>query len=292
MSPRRQPSNNRPKPRAPKLGQNFLADPAAAARIVDALGDVSTRTVIEIGPGKGALTEVLSSRTPRLIAIELDRVLAAQLRMKFATRHNVEIVEGDALAVDYASLVLRTPGPLRQMRPPTSERARVVGNIPYYITSDLLLRLFDFHEYFDQIVVMLQKEVADRVAARPGSRDYGLLSATTQLFARPEALFGLPPGAFSPPPSVHSAVVRLTIEPKAERLGVPAEEFVDFLKLSFGQKRKTLANNLKARYSDARIRAAIAAARIRPDVRAEAVPLEKMAAVFRALAEAPAPVRS
>ena len=123
--------------------------------------------------------------------------------------------------------------------------------------------------------------MAERLAARPGSRDYGLLSAVTQLHARVEKLFTLPPGAFSPPPKVHSTAVRLT--PAAQELGVPREAFVEFLKLSFGQKRKTLANNLKPRYGEAAVRAALAAAGLRPDVRAEAVGLEKAAAVFRSL---------
>lgn len=290
MTARRQPSTNRPKPRAPRLGQNFLADRSAALRIVDALGDVSRKAVVEIGPGRGALTELLSARTPRLIAIELDRVLAAQLRLRFASSRNVEIVEGDVLAVDFAALVLRTPGPLREMRPATGDRADLVGNLPYYITSDILLRLFLFHEFFDTLVLMVQKEVADRLAARPATREYGLLSATAQLFARVEKLFTLPPGAFSPPPQVHSTVLRLTMEPKAGLLSVAPEGFMEFLKVSFGQKRRTLLNNLKARYPQEQSRAAIAAAHVRPDARAEALSLEKMAAIFRSLAGTPAPV--
>lgn len=286
MSPPRQPSTNRPKQR-PKLGQNFLADRSAAQKIVDALGDISQKTVIEIGPGKGALTETLAARTRRLIAIELDRMLAAQLRMKFATKKNVEIIEGDVLAVDLASVVLRTPGPIREIRPMMDQRARVVGNIPYYITSDILLRLFAFHEYVDVIVIMVQREVAERIAAKPGTRDYGLLSATAQLYTRVEKLFTLPPGAFSPPPAVHSTVLRLTMEPRIDALGVPAEEFLEFLKLSFGQKRKTLVNNLKPRFAEGQIRSAMSAARIRPDARAEALTLEKMAAIFRSLSESP-----
>jgi len=269
--------------RKPKLGQNFLTDENAARRIVEALGDVSSSTVLEIGPGRGALTGLLLERAGRLIAIELDRVLAAQLRLKHATRRNLEIVEGDALAIDFGTLVMRAPGPLRHIAPGSLEKAHVVGNLPYYITSDLLLRLFAFHDLFSTMVLMVQREVGDRLAASPGSRDYGLLSATAQLYARVEKLFTLPPGAFSPPPKVHSSVLRLTIEPKLEKLGVPEQEFLDFLRLSFAQKRKTLVNNLKPRFPEADLRAALSAARLRPDVRAEAAPLEKMAAIFRRL---------
>jgi 16S rRNA (adenine1518-N6/adenine1519-N6)-dimethyltransferase len=125
--------------------------------------------------------------------------------------------------------------------------------------------------------------VADRISAQPGSRDYGLLSATVQLFARVEKLFTLPPGAFSPPPEVHSSVLRLTMAPRLEELQVEEVTFIAFLKLAFAQKRKTLVNNLRGQYDLAAIRTALKAAGLRPDVRAEAISLEKTAAVFRAL---------
>lgn len=273
--------------RRPKLGQNFLADRRAAERIVDALGDVSPATVVEIGPGRGALTELLAPRARRVIAIELDRVLGAQLRMKYSNQPNLEILEGDVLDMDFASLLRRTRRTSGDTRPPSTEKALVVGNLPYYITSPILLHLFAFHEVISRIVIMVQREVAVRIAARPGSRDYGLLSATAQLHARIEKLFTLPPGAFVPPPKVHSTVLRLTIDPQAEALGVAAAEFVEFLKLSFGQKRKTLFNNLKSRYKQASIRTAMQAAGVRADARAEAVSLAKAAAVFRSLSAGP-----
>jgi 16S rRNA (adenine1518-N6/adenine1519-N6)-dimethyltransferase len=168
------------------------------------------------------------------------------------------------------------------------EKTRLVGNLPYFITSDILLHLFQYHPYFETIVIMVQEEVADRIAARPGGRDYGLLSATVQLYARVEKLFSLPPGAFNPPPKVHSAVLRLTINPQMDRLRVPEEEFIAFLKLSFGQKRKTLANNLKSRFDSRLLSAALKKAGLQPGVRAEAVSLEKMAALFRGLTAAAA----
>jgi 16S rRNA (adenine1518-N6/adenine1519-N6)-dimethyltransferase len=270
--------------RKPKLGQHFLVDDSAASRIIDALGDVAQGTVLEIGPGKGVLTSLLAKRTRRLIAIELDRVLAAQLRMQFALHPNVEVIEGDVLAIDFSTLFGPKPGLSRPGLAQAPEPAQVVGNLPYYITSDILLRLFKFRENFKTIVVMVQKEVADRLAASPGSSDYGLLSATAHLSSIVERLFTLPPGAFSPPPKVHSSVVRLTMSPRLEKLDVEEEGFIRFLKLSFGQKRKTLWNNLKTEYSASPLKDALQAAGVKPTERAEALSLEKTAAIYRALA--------
>ncbi|HKW67343.1 MAG TPA: 16S rRNA (adenine(1518)-N(6)/adenine(1519)-N(6))-dimethyltransferase RsmA [Terriglobales bacterium] len=272
----------------PKLGQHFLADQHAAQRIVDSLGQVSEKTVIEIGPGRGVLTAMLAERARRLIAIELDRVLAAQLRMSLVRFENVEIIEGDILSIDFSTVLGPRPGMNHPGIVHVPEKTRLVGNLPYFITSDILLRLFQYHPYFETIVIMVQEEVADRIAAKPGVRDYGLLSATVQLYARVEKLFSLPPGAFNPPPKVHSAVLRLTINPQMDRLRVPEEEFIAFLKLSFGQKRKTLANNLKSRFDSRLLSAALKKAGLQPGVRAEAVSLEKMAAVFRSLTAAAA----
>ena len=275
------------KPRnRPKLGQHFLVDSSAAARTVEALGDISQGTVLEIGPGRGALTSLLARKARRVIAIEIDRVLAAQLRMNFSQEPNVEIIEGDVLAIDFHTLFGPKPGSTRPGMNHEPEAVRVVGNLPYFITSDILLRLFEFRQYFEMIVLMVQREVADRLAAAPGRSDYGLLSATAQLYARVEKLFTLPPGAFSPPPKVESTVVRLRMAPKIDSLHVPEAKFISFLKLSFGQKRKTLWNNLKSQYQPAVLRAAMEKAGVKPTVRAEALSLEKSAALFRAL---PAP---
>jgi len=267
----------------PKLGQHFLNSVELAARIVDALGDVSQATVLEIGPGRGILTSLLARRSRRLIAVELDRVLAAQLRLRFAMARNVEIIEADILAIDFDSLFGPKPGlgrPGIEIKP---EPARVVGNLPFYITSDILLRLFDYEKYFDSIVIMVQREVADRIAAEPGGRDYGLLSATAQLHARVEKLFDLAPGSFSPPPKVHSSVLRLTMEPRQERLGVAGDGFIDFLRRSFGQKRKTLWNNLKGTYDEASLKRALAEAKVKSTARAETLSLEQSAAIYRFL---------
>ena len=269
--------------RKPKLGQHFLTDPMAPGQIADALGDISRSTVFEIGPGRGVLTSLLARRARRLIAIETDRVLAAQLRMKFALSGNVEIIEGDILAVDFNTIFGPKPGSTRPGINQQPEPVRVVGNLPYFITSDILLRLFAYRKYFESSVLMVQREVADRLAASPGSSEYGLLSATTQLYTTVEKLFTLPPAAFTPPPKVHSTVVRLTVTPRLESLDVPENAFIDFLKLSFGQKRKTLTNNLKAQYDTKALRAAMERVGVKSDARSEALSLEKTAALFRAL---------
>lgn len=256
----------------PKLGQNFLVSATAQAAIVDALGDLSQRTVVEIGPGRGALTGRLAARARRLVAVELDGELAARLTAEFARRANVEILHQDVLETDFASL--RGGG----------DRLLVVGNLPYYITSEILLRLFRFAGDIERAVAMMQREVAERVAAQPGGSEYGVLSATTQLYARAETLMTLPPSAFSPPPQVYSTVVRLTMACRAAELGVDAERFVAFVRASFAQKRKMLAKNLRnAGFPAAAVTAALASAGVAATARAEEIGIEKMAALWREL---------
>jgi 16S rRNA (adenine1518-N6/adenine1519-N6)-dimethyltransferase len=258
-------------PQKAKLGQNFLADRSARVRIVEALGSIADKTVVEIGPGQAAITEILAQRTSKLIAVELDRELAASLRKQFAGT-SVRVIEQDILTVDLASLR------------GNDEKLLVVGNLPYYITSDILLHLFRYHDAISRAVVMMQREVADRVAAAPGTRDYGLLSATTQLYARVEKLMTLPPGAFSPPPQVHSSILRLTFAPRFEELGIDVDGFIAFLRQCFAQKRKTLQNNLRAAgYEPPVISRAAEHAGVSLQARAEALPLEAAAKLYRAL---------
>jgi 16S rRNA (adenine1518-N6/adenine1519-N6)-dimethyltransferase len=255
--------------RKARLGQNFLVDRSASLRIVDALGDIREKVVIEIGPGKGVLTAMLAERARRVIAIEVDRTLAAGLATNLASR-NLEVIQADVLSINFDGLV---PGP-----------ADVIGNLPYYITSDILLKLFAHHQRFETIVIMVQKEVADRIAASPGSRDYGLLTVTTQLFCDVERLFTLPPEVFSPPPKVHSTVLRLRVSPKDRKLQVDPDRFVQFLKMVFSHKRKTLFNNLKPVFAESATEA-IQAAGLRSDVRAEMASIWQLATVFRYLNE-------
>ena len=281
----RQRSADRPAKKA-RLGQNFLTDLNAAQRIVDALGDISDSTVVEIGPGRGAITKLLAGKAQRLIAIELDRTLAAQLRMAYTKHPHVEIIEADVLRVDCDSLVQgRSKQVTTAPQAMPQKVARVVGNLPYYITSDILLKLFECHKNFDRIVIMVQKEVADRIAAPSGSSDYGLLSATAQLFTDVENLFTLAPEAFSPPPKVYSSVLRMRVAPKSVQLGVEPHKFIAFLKLVFAQKRKTLVNNLKIHFDAELIRASMREAALSPDVRAEAVELAQMATLHKVLSK-------
>jgi 16S rRNA (adenine1518-N6/adenine1519-N6)-dimethyltransferase len=232
--------------------------------------------VIEIGPGHGSITEILARRCHRLIALELDRALAAELTFRFRDQTQVRIVEGDVLKTDLRALV------------PEGETADVVGNLPYYITSDILLQLFAAGSagVIARAVLMMQREVADRIAAAPGVRDYGMLSATAQMNAQVENLFTLPPSAFSPPPEVYSTVLRLEFAPRFAELGVDAAGFDRFLKRSFAQKRKTLQNNLRAAGHSAEELSAVWPADIPAQARAESLALEPMAELYRALSKA------
>jgi 16S rRNA (adenine1518-N6/adenine1519-N6)-dimethyltransferase len=262
----------------PKLGQNFLTDPSARQRIVEALGDISSSTVLEIGPGRGALTDLLASRAQNLIAVELDRALAPRLTEIWKSTSHVAILQADILELDLAEV--RTMTGIAGNAPMV-----VVGNLPYYITSDILLHLFAQAASISRAILMVQEEVADRLAATAGTSAYGVLSATAQMHGPVGKLFALPPEAFTPAPGVTSAVVRMDMHPRFEELQVERTAFMRFLQLCFRQKRKTFANNLKnagiAETAD--ILAAIAEAGLSPDVRAEAVSLEAMASIFRRL---------
>ena len=260
------PSNaRRPKP---KLGQNFLVSPTAPRAIVDALGDLSQATVVEIGAGKGVLTSLLAARAKQLIAVELDPALAASLQGSSGT-----VLCQDILTLDLTELATRN-----------GVRLQVVGNLPYYISSPILTHLFAHSAVIDRAVLMTQREVAERIVAPPGSRAYGLLSATTQMYARVENLFTLPPEAFAPPPEVHSTVIRLTMRSRFAELGLEPAGFQRFLRQVFALKRKTLANNLRASgYSAVVVDAALTRCAVDAQLRAEAVSLDTMACLYRAL---------
>ena len=262
-------------PARSRLGQNFLHDAAAIQRIVAALGDCSQRLVVEIGPGKGAITRLLAERARHVLAIELDPVLAARLRDTFPPER-VTVAPIDVLNFDFAAAAAGA-----------GQRLVVVGNLPYYITSPIILKLAENAAPLDFAVLMVQREVADRVAAAPGSRDYGVLTVTVQLHGPVQTLFTLPPEAFSPPPEVHSTVFRWRFQPRFAALGIDPASFTAFLRQAFAQKRKTLANNLRAAgYSAAHIQAALSTAAIQPTTRAEALSIEELAALWKSLAAA------
>jgi 16S rRNA (adenine1518-N6/adenine1519-N6)-dimethyltransferase len=260
----------------PKLGQNFLTDTRAQQQIVDALGDTSAGTVVEIGPGRAALNELLARQARRLVAIEIDRSLAAGLRFRFREQPSVEILEADVLKVDLSTLAESGAEGERSLS--------VLGNLPYYITSPILQHLFAHERVVRRAVVMVQLEVAERMAAQPGSRDYGLLSVLCRMHAQTELLFDLPPEAFSPPPKVHSAVVRIEFAPHQPDLAVDPGAFRRFLNAAFAHKRKTIVNNLRAAgYQSPALSDALAACRLKPAVRAEEMSVEQLAGLLNTL---------
>ena len=260
-------------PSKPRLGQNFLEDANAVQRIANSLGDLTGRTVVEIGPGAGAITGALAARAAHVLAVELDPGLAAHLRTQFDPTR-VTVLNQDVLHFDFAAASAAAGHPLC-----------VIGNLPYYITSQILLKLAASHTALDRAILMVQREVADRVTAHPGSRDYGLLSVTVQLYGPAEQLFTLPPESFSPPPDVHSTVFRWRFAPRFQELGLDETTFPAFVRKVFAQKRKTLANNLRAaQFAPASITTALANAAIDPQARAEALPVESLAALWHSLA--------
>ncbi len=266
--------------RKPKLGQNFLIDENACLHIAESLGDVSQRTVVEIGPGHGAITGLLAPRCKTLHCIEFDPALARELTFRFRDQPHVTIHHADILTTDLSSL--------SSTLYPLSSALDVIGNLPYYITSDILLHLFAAARLsiVRRAVVMMQREVALRIAAAPGTSDYGPLSAITQLHASVTNLFTLPPSAFHPPPDVYSTVLRLEFAPRFAELGLDTTDFDGFnrfLRASFAQKRKTLSNNLRnAGYTAAQLTAAWPDS-IAAQARSEEVPLEAMATLYRSL---------
>jgi 16S rRNA (adenine1518-N6/adenine1519-N6)-dimethyltransferase len=269
-----------------RLGQNFLVDAQAQRAIADALGDLSDQAVVEIGPGKAAITQILVKKARQLFAIELDHSLATALRVQFSHLQNFHLIERDVLAVDFTELALPLTNDAISTLPksPASNKLAIVGNLPYYITSDILLHLFVHHAVIGRAVLMVQREVADRIVAEPGTRDYGMLSATCQLYARVERLFTLPPAAFSPPPQVHSSVIRLSFAPRFQELEVEPDAFIAYLRQCFAHKRKTLANNLRAAgHSAESTITALNRVSVSSQARAETLTLEQHAKVFQSL---------
>jgi 16S rRNA (adenine1518-N6/adenine1519-N6)-dimethyltransferase len=240
-----------------KLGQHFLANSAILERIALAVCPEGEELVIEIGPGKGALTEKLLKRCGRVIAIELDPLLVGHLRQKFEGETRLNVIHGDVLHTDLGQW----------------GAAPIAGNLPYYIATPILEKAI--RAAAPRSVFLIQKEVARRLVARPGERDYGYLTLQTALFADTRMLFDVKPGAFNPPPKVDSAVVLLT--PHARDYGIrDREAFLKFLSHSFRQKRKTLRNNLSGVYGKELIDGWPEAG-----LRAEQIPLEQFAGMFR-----------
>jgi len=212
-----------------RLGQHFLTNKAILERIADAACPEKTGTVIEIGPGRGSLTSHLLTRAERTIAIEIDPVLVQYLRAKFRDEPRLTLVDADVLKTDLAQW----------------GNAAVTGNIPYYITSPIVEKTLALGPLLSRAVFLVQKEVAERLTASPGTRDWGYLSVQTQVHSTPELLFTVPASAFHPPPKVDSAVVLLN----AKRDTNVPHGFLDFVSHCFRQKRKKIRNNLAGKYA-------------------------------------------
>ncbi len=258
-----------------RLGQHFLKDAAWRERILRALplGSPGAKDELwlEIGAGHGEMTRELARRVPRLLAIEVDAKLLPGLDRLAAELGNVSIVAGDVLALDLARVTGGAP-------------FHAYGSLPYYITSPILMRLFEHAERLRSVSVVVQLEVAARMTARPGRREYGYLSVVTQFYTRAEIALRLPPGAFQPRPKVASALVRMRLPGQRAELGVREEsEFLNFVGHCFAQKRKTLLNNLRPHFAPARIEAALAAARLKPQSRAEELSLAQFARLYAEL---------
>ncbi|HKT46570.1 MAG TPA: 16S rRNA (adenine(1518)-N(6)/adenine(1519)-N(6))-dimethyltransferase RsmA [Candidatus Acidoferrales bacterium] len=265
-----------------KLGQHFLTDAGWREKIARAIG-ISEHALggargadenscwIEIGAGHGEMTRALTATGAQVYSIELDAALVRRLQDVATELPNLAVLPGDVLDADFAAIA-------------AGRRVRIYGNLPYYITSPILHRLFQFADAIDEIHIVIQLEVAFRLAARPGTRDYGYLSVLTQYFTRPNIALKIPRGAFRPPPEVGSALVSLRLPGERAKHRVKDEaQFLEFVKGCFAQKRKTLANNLKAMAKPEEIRGALAEAGVKAEARAEELAVETFVKLFALL---------
>jgi len=260
------------------LGQHFLADLDWREQIARAIRISPHSTVplphddnhrwIEIGAGHGEMTRHLLPSGGPVTAVELDPSLVASLRRLAKEFPQLTVVSGDILKTDVAALA-------------SGRRIRLYGNLPYYITSPILHHLFHFASLIDEMHLVIQTEVAQRLAAEPGTRNYGYLSVVTQFYTRPELVFEIPRVAFQPLPEVSSALVTLRLPGERAKLALKDESrFLSFVKLSFSQKRKTLANNLKSLAKPDKTRAALASLSLRSDARSEQLTVAQFAALY------------
>ena len=289
------------------LGQNFLLDEAALRAVVDAAELTADDTVLEIGPGLGMLTQGLAARVARVVAVELDDRLISVLRAAFVTREHVTIVHGDILALDPAVLVGPTVGASAADLADSADAAssshlsaqavdssrvdngrvgdyKVVANLPYYITSPVLRHLLEASTPPKTIVVMVQKEVAERICAAPGA--LSILAVSVQFYAQPEIIRTVPAAAFYPQPKVDSAVLRLALRPQPAVTDIAPARFFGVVRAGFSQKRKQLLNSLSGGLGLAKpdVEAALVAAAVDPTRRAQTVTLDEWGRICRALA--------
>lgn len=255
-----------------KFGQNFLIDPSVLDRIVSAAEIGKDDCVLEIGPGIGTMTQYLAENAREVIAVEIDKNLVPILEDTLSEYENVSVINDDILKVDINRIVREQNG---------GKPIKVVANLPYYITTPIILGLFENHVPLDSITVMVQKEVADRMQVGPGTKDYGALSLAVQYYARPEIVANVPPNCFIPRPNVSSAVIRLTrYEQPPVRVSDERKMFA-LIRASFNQRRKTLANSLSNAPGLGLTRQHVAEVlekmQLSPTIRGEALTLEQFA---------------
>jgi 16S rRNA (adenine1518-N6/adenine1519-N6)-dimethyltransferase len=265
----------------PRLGQHFLSDAGWREQIARAIqlsrdslpgpavGTAASYCWIEIGAGHGELTEYLAATGAPVYAVELDPPLIARLQaLSEANFPNLTVVPGDVLQTDLAKIA-------------AGRRIKLYGNLPYYITSPILHRFFESARLIDEIHIVIQAEVAFRLVARPGTRDYGYLSVLTQFFSRPVIALKLPPGAFRPPPEVRSALVSMKLPGEDAKLGIAdIRKFLEFVKACFAQKRKTLVNNLRGLATPAKVKEVLATMKLGAAARAEELSVAELGALY------------
>lgn len=263
-----------------KFGQNFLIDTHVLEKIIAAAGVTKEDCVLEIGPGIGTMTQYLAEHARQVIAVEIDKNLIPILGETLEEYTNVTIINEDILKIDIKSLAEQYNG---------GRPIKVVANLPYYITTPIIMGLFESNVPIDNITVMVQKEVADRMQEGPGSKDYGALSLAVQYYAKPEIVANVPPNCFIPRPSVGSAVIRLTRHREMPVQVKDPELMFKIIRASFNQRRKTLQNGLnnspELPYSKEQVAAAIEKMGLPPSIRGEALTLSQFAGLSDILGE-------
>ncbi len=260
------------------LGQNFLIEKSVLERIVDGAEITEEDSVLEIGPGIGTLTRYLADNAKKVVSVEIDSSLLPILKETLSDLPNTTVVHGDVLQVDLKALIAEHFDNI----PP-----KVVANLPYYVTTPIVMKFLEEGIPVSDLVVMVQKEVADRMAAKPGGKDYGSLSVAVQYFCNPEILFKVPPGCFMPAPAVESSVIRLRVLDQPKVQVISRKLFFATVRGAFGKRRKTLLNALSdsgLSFSKDQVREVLAAAGIDPIRRAETLTIEEFATLANAVA--------
>ena len=248
------------------FGQNFLVDQNYIDKIISALNPQPNETIIEIGPGRGALTERLIESDAKIIAVELEREMISVLKESFSGKENFTLIESDALKIDFSSLIADNP----------NEKIKLVANLPYYISTAILQKLIEQREVFSEMILMFQREVVERITAKIGSGERGFLTVLTEQYLEAKKLFDVPPTAFRPSPKVWSSIVRLNPKENEDIENSDQKLFREIVSAAFAQKRKTIFNNLKNYLKDkSLIEKVLAESLIEQNRRAETLTIEE-----------------